>query len=335
MSDPQTFRALCDSTPAIGPGARYIAVDFHFHTPASGADYKERRPGTYDAIAATLAAKKVDAVFVTDHNTWEGIAPLRDAARRAGLALRIYPGAELSIPAPAISSEDARGDRKIDTAFFHCLVLLPPTDDAEDRLASLITHNHTDASILSLAPVDRRLKQPLEEIAAIVRGWGGLLLPAHLHQGKPLEKSRSYDDIYADKLAIEYLQYFDAIELRKVTSAVFFDGAHLGDNNVLIPERACVLGSDAHCLADIGREATYLLAESPSFDDIKTSLAFRERVQFAKPAVPASFLREMVVEGLFLGTCHLIFNPFLNSFIGTKGSGKTARISSPRRSTLS
>ena len=77
-------------------GARFRKIDFHFHTPAGGKDYRDGS-ATYDQIAKRLQEEGFDAVFVTDHNTWEGIKPLQEACQRVGAATVIFPGIELTL----------------------------------------------------------------------------------------------------------------------------------------------------------------------------------------------------------------------------------------------
>lgn len=321
-----TFDDLCQRTPVIGPGARYISVEFHCHTPASD-DYVSQDPGKYDEIARALADRGIDSVFVTDHNTWEGIAPLDAATKRLGGKTQVYPGVELSVVAPAarIGEGLSKDDRKIKEYFFHILVFLPPSPTAAKQIESLVTNNHNDLAILKLKPTERKLAMSLEEIAVAVHSWGGIVLVAHFHQGKAPEKSRSHDDIYSDALAIKDLTTcFDAVEIRQVSSDIFFDGAHNGDNDQPIPEKVCVLGSDAHRPEDVGVEPTWVLVENNTFDDVKTSLKYRERVLFQAPAKDKDVLLHLVIEGTFLGTLHMEFNAEMSAFIGTKGAGKSA-----------
>lgn len=93
------FEELCASIPPVGRGASWIRADFHFHTPAS--EDHEYGSSSYEQIAEKIAALRLDAVFVTDHNEWKGIEPLTRAVATLGLKTRIYPGAELSVMAVA------------------------------------------------------------------------------------------------------------------------------------------------------------------------------------------------------------------------------------------
>jgi hypothetical protein len=319
------FEELCATIPPVGPGASWIRADFHFHTPASE-DHKYGS-SSYEQIAEKIAVSRLDAVFVTDHNEWKGIGPLTSAVARLGVKTRIYPGAELSVMAAAARIGDGltKEDRKIKPYFFHCLALLPPSDSVENQIHALVTNGLNNPEVLQAKNTERKLVQSLEEVAETVRNWGGALLPAHFHQGKPPDKSRSFDDIYCDEFAIEQLHgCFDAIEIRDASQAAFFDGDQKGSNGQLIPEKGCVLGSDSHSLDAIGSEATHLLVEENEFEDIKTSICYRERVRFQETKAGKDVVLDLIVEGVFLGPCHFVFSDGLTALIGTKGAGKTS-----------
>jgi hypothetical protein len=306
---------------ADSPSGNFLKVDFHFHTPASGKDYRDRGVN-YDDIAKRLTDENYDAVFVTDHNTGEGFRPLEAACRKAGNRTKVFPGIELTLATKAICllSEG----KKVSIVKFHCLALLPPSDDVENKIKSLITNNFTDNTILSEKPVARILKQPLEEVADRVRTWGGIFLPAHLNQGKDIEKTRSIDDLYEDSITVEYLKkYFDAVEIRKPAGAEIFSGSYRTADQILVPEMTCVLGSDSHDLKSIGRESTWVLCSSAEFGQIREAMKHRDRVRFNPPETRYPRLLQLNIDGAFLGQQSFNFSAGATAFIGSKGSGKT------------
>lgn len=302
-------------------GASFKRIDFHFHTPASN-DYHGKGV-TYEDIAKKLKSEKIDAIFVTDHNCWEGISKLKEACVKEDCPTIIFPGVELTLKTTAICllSEG----KKINIVKFHCLALLPPTADYEARIKSLITNNHKDEAILKLGPVERVVSQPLEEIADIIHGWGGIFIPAHLHQDKGL-KSRSIDDLYEDSITVEYLEkYFDAVEIRKPENDIFH-GEFKTKDGVTVPKISCVLGSDSHELETIGREVSYIAVENLDFENIKQALLHKERTRYTPATFSYSRILSLCVDGAFMGQKGFTFSPQMNSLIGAKGSGKTAVI---------
>ena len=309
----------------VGPGAKWVSVDVHVHTPASD-DYGDRTGG-YEELAKAVGASGLDSVFVTDHNTADGYPLLLKAAKALGITTSIYPGAELSIPVPVMALDAVtRDEKKVYDAFFHCLVLLPPSDDAPAQIKNLVTKGLTKTEIWSRPPTQRLVQQSLEELSLAVRSMGGLLVPAHLNQGKSPTDSRSFDDIYGDPQAIALLRdcFTSAVEIRSPSSVQFFDGVHLGKGDLVIPERVCLLGSDAHVPGKVGVKRNYLKVGRESFDDISAALHYRERVRFEKPPVPECRLERVVVQGSFLETKQIVLNEELTALIGAKGSGKTA-----------
>lgn len=309
--------AICNSG-----GAKFYKVDFHFHTPASGKDYKDGA-ASYDQIAERLRQERYDGVFVTDHNAWEGVNQLDEACKRAGGTTKVFAGAELTLTTEAICllSEG----KKISIVKFHCLALLPPSRDVEGKLRSLVTDNFKNDAILEKKPVDRVLRQPLEEVSRLVRDdWGGIFLPAHLHQSKGIEKSRSIDDLYEDSITIEYLKtHFDAVEIRKPENAKIFSGAFKTPDGLLVPEMTCVLGSDSHDLASVGREATWVLCDDLDFGQVREAMKHRDRVRFDEPRYEYPKLVCLNIDGAFLGKQSIRFSQSVTAFIGSKGSGKT------------
>lgn len=304
-------------------GARFRRVDFHFHTPASGKDYRDGA-ATYDQIAQRLSDERIDAVFVTDHNEWSGIKLLQQACKKLGGRTIVFPGVELTLTTKAICllSEG----KKINIVKFHCLALLPPDGDFEGKLKSLITNNHKYQDILNQKPVERVLRQTVEEVAELVRNdWGGIFIPAHLNQDKGIEKSRSIDDLYADSITIDLLKTtFDAVEIRKPESEKLFSGEFRTPEGLVVPEMCCVLGSDSHELATIGKEATYVLCEEISFPEIREATKHRSRMLLAPPYSKYAQLVSLNVDGAFLGRQAFSISPNMTAFIGSKGSGKTA-----------
>ncbi len=307
-------------SPKSGEKGTYKKIDFHFHTLASGSDYKEKNC-SYEDIAKKIMDENYDAIFVTDHNEWKGIKELKDACKKIGCKTKILPGVELTLTARAICLLDE--GKKVDNVKYHCLALLPDDNHYEDRIKSLITKDHTENEILTKAPVDRIISTPLEDVSDKIKSWNGIFIPAHLHQGKSLE-SRSIDDLYADSLTIEMLEkYFDAVEIRKPENDIF-DGEFTTNKDLKVPMMTCVLGTDSHELSKIGSKATYLLTEKNSFEEIKDSLKHRSRVKYNLEKDKRSRIICININGSFIKNLSITFSDYMNSLIGAKGSGKTS-----------
>lgn len=312
---------------SIGPGSKEYKIDFHFHTPASKSDYKEKE-ASYDDIAKALAENNIDAVFVTDHNCWEGIKQLKEACKRNGDRTKVLPGVELTLETEAIQLiEEEKGKKKIGIAKFHCLALFPDDDNYESKIRSLITNDQTDNEILKKEPVDRVLRLKLEQVHEKIKKWGGIFVPAHLNQGKSVTSSRSLDDVYSDKLTLDYLEkYFDAVEIRKKENAKIFNGEFEISVGEKVPKMTCIMGSDAHDLKTIGRKSTFLVLDSLNFENISDSLKHPDRVKLEPQFKNIDMIESLVVNGSFIRDISIFFNHRINALIGAKGSGKTSII---------
>ncbi len=79
------FTALCQQTALL---SRRVAADLHLHTTASDGSY------TPSQVVAFARAAKLDAMAVTDHDTFAGVGDAVAAA--AGSGLRVIPGVEIT-----------------------------------------------------------------------------------------------------------------------------------------------------------------------------------------------------------------------------------------------
>lgn len=79
------FTALCQQAAGL---ARRVAGDLHLHTTASDGEF------TPSQVVAFARAAKLDAIAITDHDTFAGVSAAVTAA--AGSGLRVIPGVELT-----------------------------------------------------------------------------------------------------------------------------------------------------------------------------------------------------------------------------------------------
>lgn len=79
------FTALCQQAASL---SRRVAADLHLHTTASDGDF------TPSQVVAFARAAKLDAIAVTDHDTFAGVAGAVEAATGSGL--RVIPGVEVT-----------------------------------------------------------------------------------------------------------------------------------------------------------------------------------------------------------------------------------------------
>lgn len=234
-------------------------VDLHVHTPASlcHLDHVEiekgRKTRPADIVKSALA-QGLDGIAITDHNTVDFIAGVEEEGRRQGL--EIVPGVEIS----------ARGG--------HLLAYFSHYQSASfwqqflysiglDREASGKGSFETDLW--------------LDQIARHVCDFGGLAVAAHIDR-KPKGFFNSEEMSFEEKKRILSCPYFSAIEITiGQNKKSWNEGAMPGFSLPL----ACIQGSDAHSIEEIGRRPVYL--DMPDFNLGKLKKAFeqfRSRIRF-------------------------------------------------------
>ena len=231
----------------------YRKIDLHIHTPYSVC-YSD---GTVTAEQIVDAARSagLDAIGITDHNTVEGVNDIRRAAEGTGLA--VFPGAELS------------------TVGGHMLALFDiASDTAELRrfLESIGLDGDKWGDPAHLAA--GKTVDVLREIS----GQGGMTIAAHIERWpsgfiKTDQPRRARMDIHA-------CDYLDALEI-----TIPKDKRKWNEGSVRgYPKRyACIQGSDAHALDEVGRRPFFVRVERldlaclrQAFDEHETALAFPE-----------------------------------------------------------
>ena len=233
------------------PSDRFIKADLHIHTPESKC-YDEP-PATAERIVEAAIAAGLGAIAIADHNTVRAVDAAREAGRGKGLA--VFPAAELSTKGGHVL---ALFDREVHTYdlddFLHCV---GAGETARGDGAFII-----DADI--------------EDVLRIVEERGGLAIAAHVERWPTgfLQTTRPR----AVKMRIHGNSHLSALEITQPENRVVWNRGEMPD----FPRRlACVQGSDAHRLDEIGRRPVYL--KLPSLDLEGLRLVFSEydaRIRF-------------------------------------------------------
>lgn len=153
-------------------------------------------------------------------------------------------------------------------------------------------------------------------------------MPAHLHQSKPPENSRSVDDVYDDETFLGFIREssFSALEVREKITATFFVGGKKTLAGLDIPEINCVRSSDAHRHDHIleRQRYTWIKSEILSFDELKAALSFRNRISLVDIDDAHGYIIGLHISGQFIKEEWISLSPSMNCLIGCKGSGKTS-----------
>ena len=230
----------------------YRALDLHIHTTASDCYQDHMMPeaelhtSPQDIIDAALEIN-LDAIAITDHNTAQGIDPIRQAAQ--GTGLHVFPGIEIT----------ARGG--------HVLTLFPEDITVPDMEAVLARlglgeekwgHGFEEAELW------------IDQVFEVVAERGGLAIAAHADR-KPRGFITSTDLTTEDKKRVHTSPYLEAMEITIPQDRTLWSEG-------LIPgypkKHACIQGSDAHAPHEMGRRPIYVDIPELSLKDLR--LAFRE-----------------------------------------------------------
>jgi len=279
------------------PGSKFCKVDLHIHTPASS-DFKDEKATPEDIVTKAIEAG-LSAIGITDHNTITWVDLIRSASSSSNLI--IFPGFELN----------AKGG--------HILALFNPDTPFDVLETALIEagipkpswgNNNALAHDIPIA------------IQAITKN-GGLVVAAHADGDKGF--------LQTIRQGVTRIQIFmnpdlSAIELITPSRRTdYITGKVPGYERSM----ACIQGSDAHSIAEIGIKPVFLRMHRVCEEGLRQ--AFSEpalRIRFPDDVFPALYpkIESMFVDQGFLAGQEIPFNPSLNCLVGGAGSGKSTII---------
>jgi hypothetical protein len=329
------------------PGAEFIKVDLHVHTPASGdaqAKNKYNFKFNIEDIPKSLESAKqmaeeiVDGVIqkgiglitVTDHNSPSNTHPedltntwyqlLKDKAK--GKALSVLPGVE-------ISTDD-----------LHLLVILDPR---EDEPAAYTTHRinfllqdckfslkeYGDYRATGMSSLFDVL-QYIEDLSTSC-----IAIPAHIDGGKKamLAVYKGPSNVFNKLLNHSNL---DAVEVVKDTTPTrkkigkksvkdYFEGLRDENRSPI----AYIQNSDGHSIAEIGKRFTYIRMGELDFWSLRNALENPEtRIRLQSDYKPDEDKTRIIGIAFSTGKkwSYIAFNSNLNCIIGKKRTNKSTII---------
>jgi hypothetical protein len=299
-------------------GGVFKKADFHVHSPQSD-DYKYKTPDAIEKLGQALTAAEYSFAVIVEHGRMPERALLHDLGKHCPKT-KLIPGAEINVFVDVLSKKVSKDH------FFHCLVVVNPeqSDDYNFILSKAKEHLIFREGGSGLGGFHSNIL----EIGRFFRTKGALFIPAHLHQSKPPQTSRSIDDIYDDSEFLRFIEdgAFCALEVREATTAEFFIGGKLTKEQLPIPPITCVQSSDAHSPAEIAERDrfTWVKTECDNFDELQEALSFSVRTRLRATAPVWSHIIGMHISGQFIPDEWIRFNAAMNCLIGCKGSGKTS-----------
>ncbi len=305
-------------------GARWWKFDFHNHTPASfdygkGSEQRQHQGITYKDWLLNYMRSEIDCVAVTDHNSGEWIAPLQDALSELKedghpdyRHLYLFPGVEITVQGNV-----------------HILAILPinKTTADIDSLLGAVKYRATKGR--SDGCSECSAIEVIDEIIAA----GGIAIPAHVDQASGL-----FINFLGNTL--EQVLNHSGIVAMEVTDPSSPKPAMYTDKNLKWTE---VLGSDAHHSSGHpgqrypGSHFTWIKMSNPSLDGLRLALidgalsVHRSDKYTGTPNSHGSLAIDSITveEAKYLGRgtpfiCQ--FNPWLNTVIGGRGTGKSTSL---------
>jgi DNA repair ATPase RecN len=308
---------------AIGPGSTWLKTDFHVHAPTSS-DYEYKESNAAAALGGTLRDKKYSLAVILKHQEFPTREEL-DSLQAHCPDTTLIPGAEINIIVDALFKKIGKD------YFFHCIVAVDPSSEGD---FSYVLRKAQEAFTYRAGDYPAGFRSSIVDVGHFFRKHGALFIPAHLHQGKKAEVSRSIDDLYDDEAFLGFVAdgAFDALEIRQESTAQFFTGSRTTIEGVQIPAATCVASSDAHSHQHVleRNRATWIQAERRSFPELAAALSFRHRVRLHEPETRHARILGMHVVGSFISEIWICLNNGLNALIGSKGAGKTALVECAR-----
>lgn len=282
---------------AANVGSKYYAIDFHVHTTASE-DYKRKDASPTDIVNAALSAN-LDAIVITDHNTINGITPIREAADASNLT--VFPGFE------------------VNTKGGHVLGIFDPNTKLEDLETALIQSGIKKGEF----GIEKAIGDDIEEVFRAIAKNGGIAIAAHVDGPKGFMETIAQG---AAKVKIYHNPDLSAIEIVDLSKKDQFVEGKQPEYSKAMP---CVQGSDSHIPETIGAKRTLVKMQRLTLEGLKQ--AFSEpklRIKFPNEAEEVIYphIVKMKVSQGFLADQEIIFNPGFNCLVGGAGNGKSTVI---------
>lgn len=301
-------------------GAKWWKFDFHTHTPASndygkGPDQVQLKLMTPRDWLLSFMRQEIDCLAVTDHNSGAWIELLKtevETLKSESLPefrpLYIFPGVELTV----------QGN-------IHILAVFSPEKNSDDinSLLGAVRYRATKGESDGCSECS-----PLEVIEEIHR-LGGIAIPAHVDQGSGLFSLTG--NTLIQPLECKYVFAMEVIDPNKSKPQSYIDKKLKWSE---------ILGSDSHHPCGDsdnrypGSHFTWVKMAMPSLDGLRLALIDGELSLKRSDTIRYNPNRhgQLVLTNIeikdakYIGrgtpfSCHL--NPWLNSIIGGRGTGKS------------
>lgn len=294
------------------PGSRWWKFDFHTHTPRGSDDYKGNH--TITAVDWLHAHKNrgMDCVVVTDHNSGQWLDELKSTL--AGLQTQNADWAQFFVM-PGVEISCSGG--------VHILAILDRDKTTQDIAALVGACGYHG----TLGSSDAVTEQSVSNVIDTIHKKGGIAIAAHVDMPKGLLKS-----VPDTKTLIQVLKKVDALQVvdpKQITGLV-------SDLECLklIENLAQIQASDNHNVESLQTGGyTWVKLTKPDLQGLRLalqepllSIKWGDAHPQAPQAAPTYWISKLSLEGLVKRRppMEIQFNPWLNTIIGGRGSGKSS-----------
>ncbi|NQU02863.1 MAG: AAA family ATPase [Syntrophaceae bacterium] len=295
-------------------GSRWWKFDFHAHTPASddyghGPNQRQLKQRTHREWLLDFMREGIDCVVISDHNSGSWIDALRGELAKLESEqisdfrpLSLFPGVEIGV-----------------NGGVHLLAIFDLNCSTADVDKFLGAAGYKGKN----GDKDGCTSKSLVDVAREIVSYGGIAIPAHadksngcfIYTGPTLNQILAYSDIYAMELMYP----------------AFSKPQQYIDKKVSWTE---IIGSDSHHPHTVGRNFTWVKMGHPNLDGLRLALldgslsVKRSDLFEGDPNLHGHLAIESltVKKAKYIGQsrvfeCH--FNPWLNTIIGGRGTGKS------------
>lgn len=294
------------------PGSRWWKFDFHTHTPRGSDDYRGNVTITAEDWLGAHRDRGVDCVVVTDHNSGQWLDELKSTLvslqtqNADWTQFFVMPGVEISC-----------------SGGVHVLAILDRDKTTQDIAALVGACGYHG----TLGSSDAVTEQSVSSVIDTIHQKGGIAIAAHVDMDKGLLKS-----VQDAPTLIQVLKKVDALQVvdPKQIALLVTDQECLK----LIKNLAQVQGSDNHNAENLQTGGyTWVKLTEPGLQGLR--LALQEPLlsirrgdahSQAPQATPPFWISKLSLKGLEKRRLpmEIQFNPWLNTIIGGRGSGKSS-----------
>jgi len=283
-------------------GSYFRKADLHIHTPVSTCYSADEKKVTAKEIVDEAEGKGLEIIGITDHNDIAAIDEIRTEAGKRGIT--VFPGIE-------VSTQEAHL-----LAFFDC-------DYPSEKLEEFLP-------VIGINKEDRGKKHAMaksfERVIEIIKTYGGIAIAAHANSKEDGILSSVRKGTYKKQICKN--PYLYALEFNQQNNKEYIDRFTCGKVPGY-PAKACVCGSDAHCISEIGQRYTYLKMDTLNLNGLQQALYdWSVKVRHPWNTIRHEYPRieSITVNQGFFKDIVFPFHPNLTCLVGGTATGKSTII---------